>query len=551
MTEFEKAKKHWEESTLRKTLDKFPERQERFETLSGIEMERVYFPQHPVENYLESSGFPGEFPYTRGVQPTMYRGRFWTKRMYAGFGDAELSNKRYQKLIERGGTGISVAFDLPTQMGLDSDNPLSRGEVGKSGVAIDSLEDMEVLFKDIPLDKISTSMTINATASILLCLYLAVGESKGVPYEKLSGTVQNDLLKEYIARGTYIYPPKHSMRIITDLFAFCKDKVPKWNTISISGYHIREAGSTAVQEVAFTLANGLAYVQAAIQSGLQVDEFAKRLSFFFNSHNNFLEEVAKFRAARRLWARLMKERFGANDRSCMLRFHTQTGGSTLQAQQIDNNIVRVAYQAMSAVFGGTQSLHTNSKDEALALPTEASATTALRTQQVLAYETGIADTVDPLAGSYVVEKLTDEIESQAKVYIERIDQYGGAIQAIEEGFQQREIQEAAYQYQRAIEDKKLIIVGTNAFQMDETPVEELLKVDPVLEEKQKNKLKALREKRDNGAVQNARASLKKAAEGTENLLPHILQAVKCYTTLGEISDTLKEVFGKYQEKIIL
>jgi methylmalonyl-CoA mutase N-terminal domain/subunit len=548
---YQKAKKAWEEGLLKKTLERHPERQKRFETLSGIEVDRVYLPEDGNEEYLEKLGFPGAYPFTRGVQPTMYRGKHWTMRMYSGFGDAEASNRRYRQLIARGGTGLSVAFDLPTQMGLDSDNPRAVGEVGKSGVAIDSIEDMEILFKEIPLDKVSTSMTINSTASVLLCLYLAVAERQGVPADKINGTVQNDLLKEYIARGTYIYPPKHSMRVITDLFAFCKDHVPRWNTISISGYHIREAGSTAVQEVAFTLANGLAYVKAAIDSGLEVNDFAGRLSFFFNSHNNFLEEVAKFRAARRLWAKLMRERFKADDKGCMLRFHTQTGGSTLQAQQIDNNIVRVAYQAMAAVFGGTQSLHTNSKDEALALPTEASATTALRTQQVLAYETGIADTIDPFAGSYAIEALTDEIEKRSMDYIEKIDKMGGAVAAIEEGFQQREIQEAAYQYQRAIEEKRLIIVGTNKFQMEEHPVEEILKVDPALEKKQKERLKKLREKRDNTAVTQSRAALKKAAEGTDNVLPHILKAVKCLATLGEISETLKEVFGKYQEKIVL
>ncbi len=549
--DFLESKKKWEESVLNPALTKHPERQKRFETLSDIEVDRIYFPEDPTEEYLENSGFPGQFPFTRGVQPTMYRGRHWTMRMYAGFGDAKLSNERYRKLIARGGTGLSVAFDLPTQMGLDSDNPLSKGEVGKSGVAIDSLEDMEILFKDIPLDKVSTSMTINSTASILLCFYMAVAEKQGVSSDKISGTIQNDLLKEYIARGTYIYPPRHSMRIITDLFAFCKQNVPRWNTISISGYHIREAGSTAVQEVAFTLANGLAYVKAAIDSGLKVDEFAQRLSFFFNSHNNFLEEVAKFRAARRLWARLMRERFNAKERSCMLRFHTQTGGSTLQAQQIDNNIARVAYQAMSAVFGGTQSLHTNSKDEALALPTEASATTALRTQQVLAYETGIADTIDPFAGSYLVEHLTDEMEQQALNYIEEIDSLGGAVAAIEDGFQQKEIQEAAYQYQKAIEEKHLIIVGTNKFQMDEAPTRDILRVDPALEKTQRERIKRLKEKRDNPAVAKALAALKRAAEGDANLLPHILHAARCLTTLGEISDTLREVFGKYQEKIVL
>ena len=551
---FQDAKKNWEVKTLGKNLEKSPESKARFETSSGIEMERLFgpdFKQDPESDYLQKIGFPGQFPFTRGVQPTMYRGRHWTMRMYAGFGTAEESNTRYRTLIAQGGTGLSVAFDLPTQMGYDSDSPRAMGEVGKSGVAIDSLEDMEILFKNIPLDQVSTSMTINSTASILLALYMAVAEKQGVAFDKISGTIQNDLLKEYIARGTYIYPPAASMRIITDIFSFCKEQVPKWNTISISGYHIREAGSTAVQEVAFTIANGLAYVKAAIDSGLSVDDFASRLSFFFNAHNNFLEEVSKFRAARRIWAKLMKERFKASDRSCMLRFHTQTGGSTLTAQQIDNNVVRVAYQAMSAAFGGTQSLHTNSRDEALALPTEASAILALRTQQVLAYETGIADTIDPFAGSYAVESMTDEIERRALDYIAKIDQMGGAVKAIEAGFQQREIQEAAYQYQKAIEDKRLVIVGVNEFQMKEEPVKDILKVDPVLEKQQKARLKSLRERRDNAKVKAAREALAKAARGSENLMPHILEAVRCYTTLGEISDTMREVFGLYQERVVL
>ncbi len=547
---FEKAKRDWE-TQVQKTLEKNPERQKSFSTLSGIELDRVFFPETAQSEYLEKLGFPGSFPFTRGVQSTAYRGRYWTMRMYAGFGDAKQSNERYRLLIDQGGTGLSVAFDLPTQMGLDSDNPRSRGEVGKSGVAIDSLEDMEILFSGIPLDQVSPSMTINSTASTLLALYMAVAEKQGVPAHKISGTIQNDLLKEYIARGTYIYPPQASMRVITDIFAFCKDHVPRWNTISISGYHIREAGSTAVQEVAFTLANGLAYVQAALERGLQVDDFASRLSFFFNAHNNFLEEVAKFRAARRLWAKLMRKRFKASDRSCMLRFHTQTGGSTLQAQQIDNNVVRVAYQAMSAVFGGTQSLHTNSRDEALALPTEASATLALRTQQVLAYETGISDTIDPWAGSYAIEKLTDEIEARALAYIEKIDSMGGAVHAIEEGFQQKEIQESAYLYQKAIESRNLVIVGVNKFEQQEAPVEDILRVDPQLEIDQRQRVERLKQNRDNLKVQQARQALKQAAQGTENLMPHILNAVKCYTTLGEISETLREVFGQYQEKIVL
>jgi len=554
MSKFEDAKKTWEEKVLKKNLEKSPESKPRFETTSGIEMERLFtptFPADPETSYLEKSGFPGSFPFTRGVQPTMYRGRHWTMRMYAGFGTAEESNERYRYLIANGGTGLSVAFDLPTQMGYDSDSPRAMGEVGKSGVAIDSLEDMEILFRDIPLDKVSTSMTINSTASILLALYMGVAEKQGVGFDKISGTIQNDLLKEYIARGTYIYPPQASMRIITDIFAFCKDQVPKWNTISISGYHIREAGSTAVQEVAFTLADGLAYVKAAVDKGLDVNDFASRLSFFFNAHNNFLEEIAKFRAARRLWAKLMKERFGANDRNCMLRFHTQTGGSTLTAQQIDNNGIRVAYQALAAVLGGTQSLHTNSRDEALALPTEASAILALRTQQVIAYETGVADTIDPLAGSYMIEAMTDDIEKRAMTYIEKIDQMGGAVKAIENGFQQREIQESAYQYQKAIEDRRQIIVGVNEFQMKEEPVKDILKVDPALEKRQKERLKALRERRDNLKVKAAREALAAAARGSDNLMPRILDAVRCYTTLGEISDTMREVFGLYQERVVL
>lgn len=524
---------------------------EKFQTLSDIEVEPSYFPENIDKDYEENLGIPGEFPYTRGVQPTMYRGRFWTMRQYAGFGTAEESNQRYRDLIANGSTGLSVAFDLPTQMGLDSDDPKSMGEVGKTGVAIDTIEDMEVLMKDIDQSQVSTSMTINSTASILLAFYIAVAEKKGIASEKVSGTIQNDILKEYIARGTYVYPPQPSMRIITDIFAFCKDHVPKWNTISISGYHIREAGSTAVQEVAFTLANGLAYVQAAIDAGLEVDAFAPRLSFFFNAHNYIFEEAAKFRAARRLWAKLMKERFKANDRSCQLRFHTQTAGCTLQAQQIDNNVVRVAYQALSAVLGGTQSLHTNSRDEALALPTEDSARLALRTQQVLAYETGAGDVVDPLAGSYYVETLTDEIENQALELIEKIDDIGGAVTAIEKGFQQQNIQEAAFDYQKKTENKNLIIVGTNKFKTNEAFKEELLKVSPELEKRQVEKLKKIKENRDNEAVSQSLAALKKAAQGTENLMPHILQAVKCSTSLGEISNTFREVFGEYKENIVL
>ncbi len=512
----------------------------KFQTLSDIPVEPFYGTQGP-------DGQPGEFPYTRGIYPDMYRGRLWTMRQYSGFGTAEETNIRFRDLIAHGGTGLSVAFDLPTQMGLDSDDPRALGEVGRTGVAIDSLEDMEILFNQIPLDQVTTSMTINATAGILLALYMAVAEKQGVSFEKLGGTIQNDILKEYIARGTYVYPPTPSMRIITDIFSFCRNHLPKWNTISISGYHIREAGSTAVQEVAFTLANGLAYVKAAIDAGLKVDDFAPRLSFFFNAHNYFFEEAAKFRAARRLWAKLMKERFNASDRSCQLRFHTQTAGCSLTAQQIDNNIIRVAYQAMSAVLGGTQSLHTNSRDEALALPTKESALIALRTQQVLGYETGVADCADPLAGSYYVEELTDTIERKAFEYIQKIDEMGGSVVAIEKGYIQREIQNSAFEYQKKIEEKELILVGVNQFTSEEGAVKDILKVRPELETKQKERLTALKKRRDNEAVKKALALLKKGAEGTDNLMPLILNAVKCHTTLGEISNTLREVFGEYRE----
>ncbi|MBX7149604.1 methylmalonyl-CoA mutase family protein [bacterium] len=523
----------------------------KFETLSDIPVDPLYLPQDAGDDYFEKLGVPGQFPYTRGVQSSMYRGRFWTMRQYAGFGTAEESNQRYRDLIAAGGTGLSVAFDLPTQMGLDSDDPKSMGEVGKTGVAIDSLQDMETLLGGIDLSQISTSMTINATASTLLAFYIAVGEKNGVSADKISGTIQNDILKEYIARGTYIYPPTPSMRIITNIFEFCKTHVPKWNTISISGYHIREAGSTAVQEVAFTLANGLAYVQAALEAGLKVDDFAPRLSFFFNAHNYLFEEVAKFRAARRLWAKLMKQRFKATDRSCQLRFHTQTAGCTLTAQQIDNNIVRVAYQALSAVLGGTQSLHTNSRDEALALPTDLSARIALRTQQVLAYETGAGDTIDPLAGSYYVESLTDKIEAESLKLIEKIDELGGAVKAIEHGFQQQNIQNASFDYQKKVEQKDLVIVGVNQFTIKEPPVEGLLKVKAELEQRQVNKLKSLKENRDNEAVKKALEKLKTAAKGSDNLMPHILNAVKCYTSLGEISNAFREVFGTYKENVVL
>lgn len=543
----------WEDKVATKTLPKQPERNQEFMTSSGVEIKRLYTPED-VENldYLEDLNYPGEYPFTRGVQPTMYRGRFWTMRQYAGFATAEESNKRYKYLLEQGQTGLSVAFDLPTQIGYDSDHPLSEGEVGKVGVAIDSLKDMEILFDGIPLDKVSTSMTINAPASVLLAMYIAVAEKQGVSADKLSGTIQNDILKEYIARGTYIFPVAPSMRLITNIFEYCSKNVPKWNTISISGYHIREAGSTAAQEVAFTLADGIAYVDAAIKAGLDVDEFAPRLSFFFNAHNDLLEEVAKFRAARRLWAKIMKERFNAKSpKSMMLRFHTQTGGSTLTAQQPDNNIVRVAIQTLAAVLGGTQSLHTNSKDEALALPTEDSVRIALRTQQIVAYESGVTETVDPLAGSYYVESLTSQIEDMAMKYIEKIDDLGGAAKAIEKGYVQQEIQESAYKYQKEIEAGQRIVVGMNKFQIKEAAPKGLLRVDPIVGELQKQKLEALRKERDNAKVDTTLAALKKAAQGEENLMPFILDAVRAYATLGEVCGVLREVFGEYQQSVIL
>ncbi|ACM19202.1 (R)-methylmalonyl-CoA mutase, isobutyryl-CoA mutase-like catalytic subunit [Geotalea daltonii FRC-32] len=546
------AKKGWQENTVAKNLAKAPERKADFRTTSDIEMERCFTPDFELPGYEDTLGFPGHYPFTRGVQPTMYRGRFWTMRQYAGFGTAKESNERYKYLLQAGQTGLSVAFDLPTQMGYDSDAGMSRGEVGKVGVAIDSLADMEVLFDGIPLDKVSTSMTINSTAAILLAMYIAVAEKQGVSSDKISGTIQNDILKEYMARGTYIYPPKPSMRIITDIFAYCKDHVPKWNTISISGYHIREAGSSAVQEVAFTLADGIAYVDAAIKAGLDVDEFAPRLAFFFNAHNNLLEEVAKFRAARRMWAKIMKERFKAkNPKSLMLRFHTQTAGCTLTAQQPDNNIMRVTIQALAAVLGGTQSLHTNSRDEALALPTEDSVRIALRTQQVIAYESGVADSIDPLAGSFLVESLTDQIEKAAFDYIDKIDSLGGAVEAISQGFQQKEIQDSAFAYQRAIETDDLIIVGVNKFSIQEPPPAGLLKVKEEVEIFQKKALAEVKTKRDNDKVKAALKKLEETAKGTDNLMPHILEAVKAYATLGEIADVFREVFGKHRETVVL
>ena len=545
-------KKAWQDTFVSKNVAKAPERKQAFRTSSNIDMERCFTPDFEYPDHDENLGFPGLYPFTRGVQPTMYRGRFWTMRQYAGFGTAGESNERYKYLLAAGQTGLSVAFDLPTQMGYDSDHPMSQGEVGKVGVAIDSLADMEVLFGGIPLDKVSTSMTINSTAAILLAMYIAVAEKQGVSADQVSGTIQNDILKEYMARGTYIYPPKESMRIITDIFAYCKDSVPKWNTISISGYHIREAGSSAVQEVAFTLADGIAYVEAAIKAGLDVDDFAPRLAFFFNAHNNLFEEVAKYRAARRMWAKIMKERFHAKDpRSMMLRFHTQTAGCTLTAQQPDNNIMRVTVQALAAVLGGTQSLHTNSRDEALALPTEDSVRIALRTQQVLAYESGVADSIDPLAGSFLVESLTDQIEQAAFDYIEKIDKLGGAVEAISRGFQQKEIQDSAYAYQRAIETDDTVIVGVNKFVIEEPPPTGLLKIKEAVEIAQKQSLAGMKAQRDGNRVRESLAALEIAARGTDNLMPHILTAVKTYATLGEIADVFREVFGKHRETVVL
>ena len=547
------ARERWEREVLAPATARAPERKKRFTSTSGDPVERLYTPQDLEGfDYLEDAGFPGAYPFTRGVQPTMFRGRFWTMRQYAGFGDARESNRRYRYLLDQGQTGLSVAFDLPTQMGFDSDNPVALGEVGKVGVAIDSLEDMEVLFDRIPLGKVSTSMTINSTAAILLAMYIAVGEKQGVSPGSLNGTIQNDILKEYIARGTYIYPPAPSMRIITDIFAFCKDSVPKWNTISISGYHIREAGSTAAQEIAFTLANGIAYVQAAIDAGMSVDSFALRLAFFFNAHNNFLEEVAKFRAARRLWAKIMRHRFKAKDpRSWMLRFHTQTAGSSLTAQQPDNNVVRVTVQALAAVLGGTQSLHTNSRDEALSLPTEDSVRIALRTQQILAHESGVGDTVDPLGGSYCVEAMTTRLERQAEEYIAKIDRMGGVVNAIDRGYVQKEIQDAAFLYQQEIERKDRIIVGMNEFAVREPKPENLLTVDPKIEKGQRRRLATLRRKRDDRGVRARLSGLEKACRGKDNIMPQVLAAVKAYATLGEISDVLREVFGTYRGKITI
>jgi len=529
------------------------ERKPKFSTLSGLPVDPVYARESLGTWDPETElGYPGEFPYTRGIYPTMYRGRFWTMRQYAGFGTAVESNRRYRYLLSMGQAGLSVAFDLPTQIGLDSDHALALGEVGKVGVAIDSLEDMETLFDGIPLEQVSTSMTINATAAILLCLYVAVAKKQGASLGKLSGTVQNDVLKEYIARGTYIYPVRPAMRIVTDIFAWCRDHLPRWNTISISGYHIREAGSTAVQEVAFTLADGIAYVEAALDAGLGVDEFAPQLSFFFNAHNDLLEEIAKYRAARRLWAKIMRDRFHAKDpRSLLLRFHAQTAGSSLTAQQPENNIIRVAMQALAAVLGGCQSLHTNSLDEALALPTEESALIALRTQQIIAQETGVTNTIDPVAGSYAIEHLTGEIERRAEDYIAKIDALGGMLRAIETGFVQAEIQKVAFEFQRAVEKKEQIVVGVNDFIGEEARQIRTLRIDEEIERSQIARLKALRARRDPDRVASALAELERCANTSENLLPAILDAVEAYTTVGEISDALRRLFGEYQESVVI
>ncbi|HNT26104.1 MAG TPA: methylmalonyl-CoA mutase family protein [Anaerolineales bacterium] len=537
--------KRWLEN-VRQANIKRPERKPEFKTPSGMLLPPALVPTDADPDYMEQLGFPGEYPFTRGVQPTMYRGRFWTMRQYAGYATAEESNQRYRFLLDQGQTGLSVAFDLPTQIGYDSDDPIARGEVGKVGVAISSVEDMETLFREIPLGKVSTSMTINAPAAVLLAMYIAVAKRQGVETSQLRGTIQNDILKEYVARGTYIFPPAPSMRLITDVFSFCQQNVPHWNTISISGYHIREAGSTAVQELAFTMANAIAYVQAAMDAGLNVDDFAGQLSFFFNAHNNFLEEVAKFRAARRIWSKLMRQRFGAQKpASWMLRFHTQTGGSTLTAQQPENNVVRVTLQALAAVMGGTQSLHTNSMDEALWLPTQKAVRVALRTQQIIAHESGVADTIDPLAGSYVIEHLTDEIEAQAMSHIQKIDEMGGALQAIERGYIQGEIQDSAYNYQRSVESGEQVVVGVNAFTVEEQMELERLKVDPSIEAAQRARLANLRQRRDAARVSELLTRLEAAAKSTDSLLPLFIECVESDITLGEICGLLRKAWGEY------
>ncbi len=540
-------KDRWSRDTLKPALDRFPERKESFRTSSEIPVERLYVPKGWDPDYMTDLGFPGEYPFTRGVQPTLYRGRFWTMRQYAGFGSATESNERFKYLLDKGQTGLSVAFDLPTQIGYDADDPLAEGEVGRVGVSISTLDDMEILLAGIPLEKVSISMTINATAAILLAMVVALAKRRGIPVNALRGTIQNDILKEYVARGTYIFPPDPSMRLITDIFAYCTREIPRWNTISVSGYHIREAGSTAVQEIAFTLANGIAYVQAAVDKGLDIDSFAGQISFFFNVHNNFLEEIAKFRAARRLWARTMRHRFGAHDpKSWRLRFHTQTAGSTLTAHQPENNVVRVAIQALAATLGGTQSLHTNSRDEALSLPTEESARIALRTQQVIAYESGVADTIDPLAGSYYLEYLTDELERRAEEYLDEIDRMGGMLRAIESGYVQREIQEAAYTFQKDLERGDEVTVGVNRFTEEEDTPIALLKIDPNIGLRQRERLAKLRSSRDQRKVEQMMGEVEAAAISNENLMPIIIQCVENQVTLGEICNSLRRVWGEYR-----
>ncbi|RLM75782.1 methylmalonyl-CoA mutase [Halorubrum sp. Atlit-26R] len=548
LAEIRAAKESWEDGTYGETVDRFGEREETFTTdTGGQEVDPLYTPADVETDYREDLGYPGEEPYTRGVYSTMHRGRLWTMRQYAGMGTAAETNERFQYLIDEGSSGLSMAFDLPTQMGYDSDAAMAEGEVGRSGVAIDTLDDFETVFDGIPLDEVSTSMTINAPAAVLLAMYVAMGDEQGVPRDQLRGTIQNDIMKEYIARNLYIYPPKESMRLITDIFEFCAAETPKFNTISISGYHIREAGSTAAQEIAFTLGDGIEYVEAALDAGLDVDEFAPQLSFFFNAHNNIFEEAAKFRAARRMWAQIMDERFDAeNPKSKQLKFHTQTGGSTLTAQQIENNVVRVSYQALAAVLGGTQSLHTNGKDEALALPTEKSVRTALRTQQILAHESGAADTIDPLAGSYYVENLTDGIEEEAFEIIEEVDRRGGMLEAVESGWVQRQIQDVAFERQQEIEAGERIIVGVNEFEVDEEPEMDLEEVDPEQEQNQRDRLNGVKAERDDGAVDDALAGLREAAQGSENVMPHIIDAVKAYATVQEISDVLRDEFGEYK-----
>ena len=548
-------KREWQEGTYRQARERAPERDAAFETSAGTPVEPLYTPEDIARDgegfdYAGKLGFPGAFPYTRGIQPTMYRGRLWTMRQYAGFGTAEESNQRYKHLLAQGQTGLSVAFDLPTQIGYDADDPMAEGEVGKVGVSICSLRDMETLFEGIPLSQVTTSMTINATASILLSLYIAVAKKQGAELSKVGGTTQHDILKEYIARGTYIFPPRPSMRLITDVFVYCKDHLPSWNTISISGYHMREAGCTAAQEVGFTLADAIAYVEAGLSAGMEFDEFAPRLAFFYACHSNFLEEIAKFRAARRLWARIARERFGAKDpRSTMMRFHTQTGGATLTAQQPDNNTVRTAFEALSAVLGGTQSLHTNSKDEALALPSQEAAELALRTQQIIGFETGVADSVDPVAGSYYIEHLTDQVEAEARQYIDRIDALGGALVAIEQGFQQREIQESAFRMQKEIEANRRVVVGVNEYVEEEPPIAGLTRVDPEVGERQRARLKQLRASRDNDRVGRLLAQLEETANGTENIVPLLVECVESDVTLGEICTVLRNVWGEYQGTI--